>query len=86
MKLEMELYVLIWLLLKIVTEMTTYHWSGIFENNDDKWHVRNIQIKFTIIIIVQYTISENVPIIVELNKNYNRINIKSLTLSILTLE
>ena len=45
--------------------MTTDHWFGFFKKNDDKWHIRNIYIKCTIIIIVQYTIAENVPLIVQ---------------------
>ena len=38
-KLEVELYIIFWLLQKIVTEMTRDHWFGIFEKNDDKWHI-----------------------------------------------
>ena len=33
------------------------------------------QIKYKIIIIVQYTIAENVPIVVQSHENYNKINI-----------
>ena len=50
---------------KIVIEMTTDHWFEMFEKNDDKWHIRNIQIKYTIIIIVQYTIAEYLPFFVQ---------------------
>ena len=59
-KLEMEICVIIWLLQKIVTEMTTDHWFKICEKNNDEWHKRNMQIKYAIIIIFQYTISEKV--------------------------
>ena len=55
--------------------MKTDHWFEICEKNDYKWHIINIQIKYKIIIIVQYKMAENVPIIVQSHKNYNKINI-----------
>ena len=66
----MELYVILWLLQKIVTEMATYHWFKIFEINNDKLHIRNIHIKCTIIIIFQYTKSEYVPLVDQYHINY----------------
>ena len=54
-KLGMELYVIRWLIIKIITDMTTDHWFEISEKNDDKWYIINIQIKYTIIIIVHST-------------------------------
>ena len=35
-----------------------------------------MQIKYKIIIKVQYKIAENVPFIVQYNENYNKINIE----------
>ena len=55
--------------------MTTDHWFEICDKNDDKRHIRKIKIKYTIIIIVQYKITENVPCIVQPHKNDNKINI-----------
>ena len=55
--------------------MTTEQCFKICEKNDDEWHIINIKIKHTIIIIVQYTIAENVPFIVQSHENYNKINI-----------
>ena len=63
------------MLQKIVTEMTTDHWFKFFGGNNDKQHIRNVQIKYMIIIIVQYKIAENVPFVVQPFKNYNKINI-----------
>ena len=60
---------------KIVTEMTTDHWFKICETNNYKGNIRNIQINYTMIIIVQYTIAENVPFIVQFHENCNKINI-----------
>ena len=71
----MEIYVFIWLLLKAVTEMTTDHWFEICENNDDKSHKINAQIKYMIIIIVQYKMDKNVPFIVQFNEYCNKIDI-----------
>ena len=42
---------------------------------NDKRHIGNIKIKNTIIIMVQYTIAENVPFIVQSHKYDNKINI-----------
>ena len=52
--------------------MSTDHWFDIFEINDDTGHIRNIHIKYTIIIIVQYTIEENVPFVVQSQENDNK--------------
>ena len=46
-----------------------------FKKNDDKGHIRNIHIKYTIIIIVKYTIAENELFVVQSQENYNKINI-----------
>ena len=43
--------------------------------NDDKWHIKNIQIKYKIIIIVQYTISFYLAFLVQYHKNDNKNNI-----------
>ena len=48
----------------IVTELTIDHWFEIRDKNNDKGNIRNIQIKYMIIIIVQYTIAESVPFVV----------------------
>ena len=42
---------------KIVTEITTDHLFEILWENDDKGHVRKVQIKYTVIILFQYTIA-----------------------------
>ena len=62
----MELYVNLWQLQTFVTEIITDNWIQICDENDDKWHVRKINIKYTIIIIVQYSIEEMVPYVVQL--------------------
>ena len=61
----------------IVTEMTIYHWFGIFKKNNYKGHIGNIQIKYTIIIIIQYTTAENVPFIIQ----FQKIVIKSISIT-----
>ena len=84
--LEIELYVIIRELQNPLTEMTTDHWFKIYDKNDDYWHIRKIQIKYTIIIIVQYTIEENVSCLVfQYSENYKDQH-WSPTLSILTVE
>ena len=55
--------------------MTRDHWLEICDDNDDKWHIGKINIKNKIVIIVEYTIAENVPFVVQSHKNYNKINI-----------
>ena len=50
---------------KNVIEITADHWFEICDTNNYKGHIRNIQIKCTIIIIVQYKTAENVPYIVQ---------------------
>ena len=55
--------------------MTTYHWFKTFDIEDNKWYTRNKQNMYTIITIVQYTIPESVPFIVQSQKNDNEINI-----------
>ena len=55
---------------KIVVEMTRDDWSESCEKNGDKWHIRNIQIKYKIIIIVQYTLTEDVAFDVQSQTNY----------------
>ena len=57
---------------KIVTEMTTYHWFKICAKNNDKRHIRHIQIKFAIIITVKYTIAEDVRFIVQFHESCNK--------------
>ena len=64
-KLEMKLYVIIWLFPKKMTEITKYHWFEMCENNNDKVHIINIQIKIITIIIVQNKIEKYVPFIVQ---------------------
>ena len=49
----------------IVTELTIDHWFEIRDKNNDKGNIRNIQIKYMIIIIVQYTISFKRPFVVQ---------------------
>ena len=51
------------------TEMKVRHWAEICENINDEWHIRSIQIKYTIIVIVQYIIALNVSFVVQINKN-----------------
>ena len=46
--------------LKIVREMTRDDWFKNCDKNNDEWHIRNIQTKYKIIIIIQYTIEEYV--------------------------
>ena len=65
---------------KIMTEMKIDHWFKICEKNDDRGHTRNIQIKYMIIIIVQYTIAENVPFIFQSHEYCNKNQYQSLTL------
>ena len=60
---------------KIVREMTRDDWFKNCEKNDEKWHIRYIQIKYKIIIIVQYKKSEDVVSVVQYNKNYFKNNI-----------
>ena len=60
---------------KIVTEIKKYHWFKFCDENDDKWHIRNMQIKYYIIIIVKYTIAEDVVFVVQSHESYNKINI-----------
>ena len=71
----MELYVIIWMILNIVTEMTTDHWFKIYEENDDKLHLKNIRFKYKIIFIVRHTIAEDISLVVKYQKNYYIINI-----------
>ena len=51
-------------------ETKTDHWFEIWEKNNDKGQIRNIQIKCTIIIIVQYKITENISFVVQSHENY----------------
>ena len=54
--------------------MFVIYFFDLFENcerNDEKWHIRNIQVKYKIIIIVQYTISEDVAFVVKYHENQN---------------
>ena len=60
---------------KIVTEITRDGWFGICDKNDNKLHLRNMHIKYKIIFIVQHTIAEYVPFVVQYHKVYNKINI-----------
>ena len=55
--------------------MTTGHYFEIIKNKYDKLYVRNIYIKYTIIIIVQLIIAEDVLFVVIYRKNINKINI-----------
>ena len=50
---------------KVVREMTRDDWFGNCEKNDDKWHIRNIQMKYKIIVIVQYKIAEDVYFVIK---------------------
>ena len=45
------------------------------EENDDKGCIINIFIKCTTVIIVQHKIAEHLPLIVQSQKNWNKINI-----------
>ena len=58
-----------------MTKNTTENWFEISEKYNDKGHLRNIHIKYIIIIIVQYTIVENEYLVVQSHENYNKINI-----------
>ena len=62
------------------------HWFKICEKNDDKWHISNIQIKYTIIFIVQYKTAENLPFVVQSHENYDRINFNHSPYEFLTVE
>ena len=68
---EIELYVILWLLRKFVTETTRDHWFVIYNKNDDKCHIRKY-IKYNIVIIFQYTIAENVPFVVQYYEKFNK--------------
>ena len=60
---------------KIVTNITRDTWLKInwkIMMMNDPWEN---DIKYNIFIIVQYTIAENVPFVVQSHKNYNKINI-----------
>ena len=74
-KMSNELYLILWLLQKIVTEITRYHWFEICDKNYYKWHIRNIHTKYIIIIIVHYTIAEDLDFVVQYHESYNKINI-----------
>ena len=58
-----------------MTEITTDTLLHFFQKSDDKVFIRNIYIKCTIIIIVQHTIAEILPFIVQYHKTCNKINI-----------
>ena len=58
--------------LKIVREMTIYDWFGNCQKNYEKGHIRNTNIKYTIIIVVKYTIEEYVAFGVQSHENYNK--------------
>ena len=60
---------------KVVREMTRDDWFGNCEKNDDKWHIKNIHIKYNIIIILQYKIVEDVAFVIQSNRNNNKMNI-----------
>ena len=45
--------------------MTTDHWFNTCEKNIQNGHIRNILIKCTIIVIVQYTLREKVPLVLQ---------------------
>ena len=55
----------------IVTKMTRNHWFGNCEKNY-KGNIRHIQIKCTIIIIVQYIFTYNLPFIVQFHESCNK--------------
>ena len=67
---EHELNIIIGMLRKIVFKITIYHWFEVCGENNDKLHIRNMQIKYKIIIIVQYTIAENAHLIVQYQNIY----------------
>ena len=52
-------------------EMSIDHLSEICKTNNDKVHIRNICIVCMIIIVVQYTMTENVPFIGQFHENCN---------------
>ena len=60
---------------KFVTEIKRDHWFEICEKNNDELHLRNINMKYKIIIIVKYTIPEDVYFVVQSHKSYDKINI-----------
>ena len=68
-KLNMELYVIHWLVLK--KYYRTHNRSMIWNvwRNNDMGYIRNIQIKCLIIVIVQHTIVEHLPFIVQSQNN-----------------
>ena len=49
-----------------------FDWFKNCERNDEKLHIRNIYIKYKIIIIVQYKIAEYVAFVVQSHNNYNK--------------
>ena len=49
-----------------------FEWFDNCEINDDKWHIRNILVEYKIIIVVQNTIAEDVALVVQSHKNYNK--------------
>ena len=55
--------------------MTTYHWIEICDKINDNGHIINIKIKYTTIIVVQYTIAKDGPFIVQFYENASKINI-----------
>ena len=55
--------------------MTRDHCFESCDKIDDKVNIRNIQIKYMIIIILKYTRAKNAPFIVQYCINYNKINI-----------
>ena len=59
---------------KIVREIMTDDWFGSCEKNDEKLHIRNISVKYNLIIIVQYKILEYVAFVVQSHENYNENN------------
>ena len=73
-KLEIEFYLILWLIRNFVAEITIYHWLEICEKDDNKWHIRNIKIKYNIIIKVQIKI-RNVTFVVQYHEYDNKINI-----------
>ena len=48
-----------------------FDWFENWKRNDEKWHIRNIQVVYKIIIIVQYTIAEGIASVVQYHGNYN---------------
>ena len=53
----------------VLIEMTRYDWLSIVKN-DEKWHIRYIQTKYDMIIIVRCTITGYVALIVKSHENY----------------